>query len=326
MSPRRTRITLAVTGAVMVAGGVLFRVLAWPSMAFPDTDPAVIEARWAEVERRAGIFGAAATRSPHLVAGADALDGWPEADEVLRRDASEPPIDATLLDPAGRRALDALLQWAAEEGEVNDTCMRIPPPAFALFRLASLGLRSAVAADDPPFTAALRLAAALRQRGPLLDGVMGFELADDALEIARARGWDARETLTAHRPTREELRSLVARESVCTHRVISRIFELDCDERGTTGAPWFYPLSTQRWCARERQVFKDYWGARHESADAFADLDAFADALALEDLAALPPSPTLRATAVSMDKPVRDAFAVLARYDALAGESPRGTP
>lgn len=311
------RLMLAISSALVIVGAITFRIFAWPSIAFPDTAPAVLEARWTELERRAAVFGQAAAASPQLVAAAAAIDEWPDADKELARSRDREPIDPAWLHPAARRAVEALEQWAAEGGDVNDTCMEdARPSAFALFRIGNLGLRSTEAADDPRFAAALRLAAALRQRGSLIGGLVGFQLAGDALKIARARGWHADELLAAHRPTPGEIRALVARESVCTYQSIDRIFDEGCHYRGAADSPWFYPLSIERWCERERQVFKDHWGAVHEAADAFEDLHAFADALEL-DSEALPPSPVLRATATPMHIFVRDAIDVLDLYDTL---------
>ncbi len=316
MLSRTMRLTLAISSALVIAGAITFRIFAWPSIAFPDTDPAVLEARWTEVERRATVFGKAAAASPQLAAAAAAIAEWPDVDTELARSRDRKPLDPAWLHPAARRAVEALEQWAAEGGDVNDTCMDARPSAFELFRVGNLGLRSTEAPDDPRFAAALRLAAALRQRGSLIGGLVGFQLAGDALKIARARGWDADELLAAHRPTREEIRALVARESVCTYQGIDRIFNKDCHQRGASDSPWFYPLTIERWCERERQVFKDHWGRVHEAADAFADLHAFAGALEL-DSEALPPSPVLHATATPMDGFVRDAIDVLALYDTL---------
>ncbi len=325
MLSRRARLVLLTIGVVAVSGAAAFRIFAWPSLAFPDTEPRVIEARWAEVERRAGAFGKAQAASPQLVAAAEALAQWPEASAVMQPAPGHPPIDPNSIPPEGRRAIAALVQWAAEGGVIHDTCgVDARPVPFDLFRVGRLALRTSVAVDDPAFAAALRLGAALRQHGNLVGGLMGFHLADDAREIARIRGWEAGKLLAAHQPTREEIRAFIARDAVCTYSVIDSAFDTDCERHpygsGKEVTAWYLVLSQARWCHRERVMYKDYWGQMNATADALPDLRALATALERVDGENLP-SVTLRISHPLLADPVRDALDIVARYEALPGAS-----
>jgi len=318
---RRTRIALVVVAALVVGLGLWLWRRVWPWVAEPDASPAEIEARWAAVEEVAGRYGEAPATSPRLQAASAAWNAL-DRDSVPADDRRGAAVDPDALDPAVRGVIDELVAWAEEEGDVADTCVVGPArlDVVALSRIGRLALRSAVAPDDLPFTAALRLATALRQRGPLLAGVIGFDLADRALAVARARGWDVRDALAGQRPTEDELRALVARESVCSYRTISSVFADGCGA-GELAPPWYYPFSAARWCERERLVFMDFHGRLHARALAEPDLGAFA-AVFDDTGGERPASLVLRAVEARLGAPIRGMSESLARFDAaLAGSA-----
>lgn len=293
---------------VVVVVSLGLGLVAWrlwgPGIAWPGTPPDEIARRWTEVEQIAGptVDGPA---SPRLLAAIAAFKahGEPPADD--------PKIDADSLGPDIRRALDELVAWDHEGGEVLDTCMSTE--VVTLHRLGRVALRSAAAADDPVFTAALRLAAGLRRRGQLLAGVVGFGLADTALEVVNERGWDVR-ALAPWRPTEAELRGVLARESVCSLRTIDAAFADHC---AGVEVPWYYPFGVRRWCARERAVFVDFYGRMHTRAAAVPLAELAATLAATE--AELPDSVVSQAVAANMGSMAEKLTQQLARQDAALG-------
>ncbi len=311
MASGRTHLVIAVVGFVMLAGVVA----TWPRITRPGAEAVVIEARWAAIEGRAAAFGQGPADSPLLDAASGALRRWAEAREQLSGAHMSSPIARTALSEPASHALGELVRWAEASGDMPELCTS-GASAIDLMYLGRLGMRAAVAVDDPSFTAALQLGGALRRRGTLLGTCVGFALAGDALDVAAARGWDAGEVMTVSRPTPEELRSGLARELVCTYQMVDRAFSEDCRP------PWYYPLA-ERWCDNERQLYRDLWGERYEAADAHEDLAGFIDAFDRPDDDPPGTSLTLAATAMLVAGPLREASAVLERHDALA-RAPRG--
>jgi hypothetical protein len=283
---RSVMIWLAVA-VVAAATAAAYGAAVWPWMAPPATDAAVLEARWADIVRRADTFGPAAARSPELAVATDAIASqWDAAGDMLHGDAAAAAAERP---PALTPAIEALVRWSEAGAVVPDLCMNNDVPAVRLARLADVALHTAER-PDAAFVAVLRLAQGLRRRGALLGGIVGFSMAQKAAETAQRRGWRGAEVeaeLRRYRPTEEELRAVVARESVCSYRLVESSFGGDC-ERSDPGmrAPWYVPMTASRWCAREKAIVREHFGALHAGAAAEKDLRRFADALAVPDGAA----------------------------------------
>lgn len=289
-----------------------------PWLAGPRTDMATIDARWAEVERRAASLGAGPPSSPELAAATTSLRGWTDIGAVLGGDATAEPIARERLAAPAREAIAGLVRWSEGGGEVRDGCMNTESNTVGLSMLAKLTLRSATG-PDASFVAVLRLARGLRRHGPLIDGAVGFHAAEMAAEIAALRGWDARAVLTEFRPTAEELRAVVARESVCLYRTVSATFGEGCS---AARVPWYVPVSAKSWCEREKAVVRERYGELHAVADAEADLRRFADALATPEDESSVEGMALHAVSVVMTNAVREMIERMDRYDAALAKLP----
>ncbi|MEZ4454425.1 MAG: hypothetical protein R3B09_33545 [Nannocystaceae bacterium] len=207
------RIGLVLLGLLVLVAS--FFVWVYPSMAPPPDPPEVIEARWALVGGWSRV---------------DTFHGDPEelrraleqfaASELVehRRDAG--PIAADAIDPPGRAALDALMTWGEDGGLGPELCIgnlhQGALPSFRLFLLAGVAIDSAEDPDAPELVAALRLGDALRDRGDLLQTLIGFTIARDALRAAEERGWAPGPAYLDHRPRREQVFPALAREAFCT--------------------------------------------------------------------------------------------------------------
>ncbi len=190
--------------ALLVAAG---QTLA-PWIAGPDEDLAEIDARWAELE---------AIAAPQID-GAEASLLFPALDELRSSSLERTPLTAdTRLDPPAHRAVEHLVEWKLQGGGIGEgLCADMNLRGIAVHRLGLLALHEAEGVDDPRFTAAVQLGLQLRDRGGIIKALMGQALLLRALESVRERGWELPEVLVRERPTHAHLRSILARDAVCS--------------------------------------------------------------------------------------------------------------
>lgn len=322
MASARVRIGVVVL-VVAIVGLVALVWRAWPWLIEPPESPAVIDARWAEAQslasaspESAGSDAGLVTALGHLQASAlDTSGPWDRAR----------PAEGLELDAEALRALESLVAWAEQGGGLGgDPCVFGPSDAeprlqvVSLSRLARLAIRAGRGPDDPLLVAALRLGAHLRQRGTLIAGVVGFSVADDALEVARARGDAVKDAYIAHAPLREEVLPIFAREAVCAVRMAEQVFP--------GGAPTTSEAVKQgrlaRWLTgrsgpgRELAMVRWYFGARlARAAEAPRDLDAVRAALAVEPDEELPGSLLIHAMAFDHGGSLERMAATISAYE-----------
>lgn len=313
-APPMLRTSVAILALLVVLAGVGAAVWIYPHIAMPSEPEAIIAERWARV-------GEWAAPAPGFDGPRDRLS---QAIESLERSELRrySPRDRAITDDAdldadARAALDHLVAWAAEGGGLGDArCVGgLAPqalPGLPLMTLAELAVRSADGPDAPRVGAALRLGAALRGRGDALLGVVGFRIAERAQEVARERTWPIGQAFVEHRPRREQVFPIVARESLCSATAVEAMVR-----EGEPPSVGEGPLGLVT-MDRELAVLRWYEGRRLAAAEPHrGDLSALLRALAE------PPEPPKSLLLPVLAVPptfVGDAERTIAAYDVfLAG-------
>ncbi|MCB9569641.1 MAG: hypothetical protein H6710_20900 [Myxococcales bacterium] len=309
-------ISLLVLGIALVIGYVVVS----PWVALPEEAPEVIEARWAEVSAWAAPHPSSAGSIDHLAAALAELQRSSTA-EALERGAS--PLGDDDLDEPLRRALAELVTWQREGGGLGPHPCVVEPgqeetfPIIGALRLGEVAIRRAEGPEDPRLVAALDLAAALRDRGGLLFGLIGATLADTARERAEASGWAPAGALRERAPTRDEIFPLVAREALCSVLLVENAASSP-ELLEAQGSGWRRLIQERVGIERELAMLKWYQGKRLHAAHAVADdPNALADALAAPTEEELPPSLLLRALLVDTSPRIRDYGEKVAAYEAF---------
>lgn len=313
---------LLASAAVLVAAWLKIR----PWFAPPDASPEEVARTWTQVEALAREHGRPGGPIEPLF---EALDHLRRANSLPPDDQDAKDAPAAVTDEDGQRALAGLVAWAQQQGGLGDElCIVDPaqtatsPRIFEMVQLARLAIRTSTGADDPTLLAALRLGAYLRTRGGLVAGAAGFAIAREAVEVATARNIAPTTALSTYAPQRREVLSILARESVCTLRMIEGAFAHGESDPGDAwqgrDAGWLSRWASA-WVGPERELAMARWYfGEHVAAAARAGDDLAAVAAIYElpdDFDALPKSLLVRALALSGGSAIRDMEATLSAYE-----------
>lgn len=313
MSIARIFVALAL---LLAAAGVVAAVLLAPWVMLPDEEPEAIDRRWEQIWRWATPRPETGGAPDKLYAAVDAYRRSGSDELVKAALRGEATITVAALDEAGREARAAFLAWDAEGGGLGpDPCLqdaegRTTLMLFPALNLAQMALHTAATADDPGIAAALRLAAALRDRGGLLMGLAGHAIAHDAVQLAKQRGYAATPVFVRLAPRAEEVFGSVARDTLCIERMIEDV-ELPPDI-GPVGRF----IAGHAGISRERTMLR--WFAGHRLEDGYplrGDLTAFARAMALPD--ELPASHLVRMSSLDAGDPIAAVAPKIAEYQAF---------
>ncbi len=315
---RGARITLIVGLTTLVLAGAWAAVKIYPWVKPPPEDPEVIARRWAALDQlaRASERSAAPREALDAIGSLElsSLGELPIAEGEL---AFAEPVDRATLPPEVSTAIDQLSRWRQHGGGLGaERCPpleRRPVSAIQMMWLARVALHVSQSADDAPALAVLELGEQLRERGGLLDGVVGFTIADESLRWARDRGYPPA-ALRERRPTPAQLVALVAREIVCSYEMADR--ELARELAQQRGESRLQLPTGMRGIERELAMVRWYWGERLEGVPPDASPQALLARLPnVDDYERLPESVLLRALAVPFRGQVESVADKLARYD-----------
>ncbi len=315
---RGARITLIVGLTTLTLAGVWAALEIYPWIKPPPEEPEVIERRWAALDQLARASDRSGGPRELLdVIGSLELSALGELPITEGGLAYTDPVDRATLPTEMSAAVDQLTRWRQRGGGLGaERCPPLEPrplSAIQLMWLARVALHVSRAADDPAALAALELGAQLRERGGLLDGVVGFSIADESLRWAQDRGYPPT-ALREHRPTRAQLVSLVAREIVCSYELAER--ELAREAEAQRGASRLQLPTGARGIQRELAMVRWYWGERLHGVAPDAPPQALLARLPdIDDYERLPESVLLRALAVPFRGQVESVVEKLARYD-----------
>lgn len=302
------RTVLAVAALLLVIAGAAATAWIYPHLAWPDEPDEVIAARWAQVDAWAAPAPGFEAPTAHLRRALDRL----QASELRGYTGKEPLAGPAALDDAAREALAELIAWSDAGGGLGgERCVAgLQDPTFPAVRalaLARVALHGADGPDAPQVGAALRLGDALRARGGLLLGLIGFAIADEARATALRLTWPKSQVFAAHRPRRDQVFPLLAREAYCQATEIEALSgqEGALDPGGARSAL----VSMER----ELAVLRWYEGQRLVAlARVRGDLGALARTLAEPPL---PPKSLLIPTLTTAPD-ISDLEAEIAAYDA----------
>lgn len=313
---------LLVPTALVVAGWLKIR----PWVAPPPAAPEDIARTWAQVEALASEHGRPSAPIGPLY---EALDHFQRAKSLPPDDSDPKEPPAVLTDEDGFRALAGLIAWSEQSGGLGDELcivdpaqMAAQPRLFEMLKLARLALRTSPAGADPAVAAALRLGAYLRTRGGLVAGAVGFTIAREALEVAKARNVNPTADFIEYAPRRQEILSILARESVCALRLAEAAFaqgETDLGEADGAVDPGWLARWTVGWVGPARELAMARWYLGERVAAAAGAGDDFTAVAATQELPddpdALPKSLLVRALVVGAAPAVRDMDATVTAYE-----------
>jgi hypothetical protein len=211
---------LAMLGAVALA--VAYMVWVHPWLAEPDVEPVELAERWARLEAWAQADTGCAEGGDGLRRAAEATDaGWFEVQDTVEGGyATEFALDRDELPFELRAAVDGLVDWHRTHDGLGREVCDDSTDLLDLLNLTRLTLATADGAEDEQVAAVLALGQLLRNCGPLLDTMVGLSLAEEAVRWASARGIPADATFERYRPTVDEIFGGLAREAVCSHRMV----------------------------------------------------------------------------------------------------------
>lgn len=193
-------------GIFVLAGAIGSTFSPWT--AAPEEDAAQIDARWGQLE---------AIAAPQLPAGDSTLLAAAIATFEGSSLADTSPEPGDELDPAAELALEELVAWSRSGGGVGaGICSDPNLGSFSIVPLARAALHAARSPDDPRFTAIVELGLMLRDRGSMLSALVGQSFLHRALTKVDEEGWELPEVFYRERPTEAHIRSILARDVVCT--------------------------------------------------------------------------------------------------------------
>lgn len=220
---RRARIGIGIA-AVVVAGAALGSWL-WPWYAMPAS-PEHVQAQWQVVERLAARTTAA--EGPSGIR--PALDALSVDDDLQRslqvKGPDYPELALEALASGPQSAIAALERWHREGAVLGDdpcqsVCDRDGSPCLSLnlLYLGRLALATSHGPEPGPRVEhTLHLAQVLRTSTSLVESVIGFGLASEAVKWAKARGVTSKDLFKRYSPTEAEVLPALARESFCSVR------------------------------------------------------------------------------------------------------------
>lgn len=322
------KVVLIVFGGLLLLLTVAFCFLGLPWLVGPPDAAAQVAQRWTQVESWAVASPESGASPARLLLALQNLKGpaLAQSRRITRQfgERVEPDDDA-------RRALSELSAWASEQGGLGpEVCQQRPGsgelklPPFKLLALGRLAAACAQSGDDPALLAALRLAAQMRQRDGALFAAIGFAIADEIAKTARARGFAASEPFARYKPLASEVFPSLAREAVCTARMVQQAMAAPpASRRDQLASP---PTQRLMWMFRpdrELQMLKWYEGRKLEHGyPVREDLAALAGVVAMPDGAAMPKSLILRATQTDFRPRVLKARDQIQRYEAFLHGAP----
>lgn len=263
---RLLKIALVLGGVLAVAaiaGAVLVAVRLAPWLTMPDEPAEAIEARWKTVERLAELPPSKAKEGDDdvLLDSIEAFRGWQPPKEEM------PALPLNALSAEQRKALGSFVRWKQQGASYvppgcGESFSRRERAAVPSFRLAQAALFTAHNARDlQRVEAVLALGKALRGSGRLIDFVIGTELAELSLVWSEKRNVKLPRTFRRYAPTLDDVRGALARDAVCTMKLLGKDDHSLGFRAPKLGAPDRQrpPLGIVR-MDRERMVFKQFHG------------------------------------------------------------------
>jgi hypothetical protein len=303
---------LAVFSAL--AAAIAYMVWIHPWLAEPDVEPAELAERWARVEAWAQAGEGCAQGGDTLRRAAEAAEaGWFQVSDTVQSGyATEFALEREDLSFELRSAVDGLVDWhRTHDGLGMELCD--DADLLSLLNLTQLSLATAHSAEDEQVAAVLALGQLLRNCGPLMENLLGFAMADHAVQWAGARGIAADATFARYRPTSDEIFGGLAREAICSHRMVEEAFRTGGLGPSTADSPPGAELLLRP--DRELRMLQLFEIERLEAAhDAGRDPEALVEAYAWDETDDLPRSLVLRIV-VPSGSVVENLAEHLARYD-----------